>query len=273
MSETTHLSLPLLAAAQSQKHVTHNEALVLLDALTQLAVRDHVSAPPPVVNAGDRFLVAAGATGVFAGQADRIALYDDGLWRFLMPRAGWTVWIEDDAVGRVFNGTGWVSAAPTASVLFGINATADTTNRLSVASPAALFSHDGAGCQIKVNKAAATETASLLFQTGFSGRAEMGLTGSDAFRVKVSSDGAVWRDGVVIAAATGFAGFGTASPSCRIDSAGPVRVGQYAKAALPSAATSGAGATVFVSDEAGGAVLAFSDGTAWRRVTDRAVVS
>ncbi len=30
---------------------------------------------------------------------------------------------------------------------------------------------------------------------------------------------------------------------------------------------------IFVSDEAGGAVPAFSDGTNWRRVTDRTIVS
>jgi hypothetical protein len=33
------------------------------------------------------------------------------------------------------------------------------------------------------------------------------------------------------------------------------------------------GATIYVSNESGGAVLAFSDGTDWRRVTDRAIVS
>lgn len=42
-------------------------------------------------------------------------------------------------------------------------------------------------------------------------------------------------------------------------------------ATLPN--PSPAGRWVFVSDEAGGAVPAFSDGTNWRRVTDRAVVS
>ncbi len=40
---------------------------------------------------------------------------------------------------------------------------------------------------------------------------------------------------------------------------------------LPSAATPGC--AVYVSDESGGAVVAVSDGTNWRRVTDRAVVS
>ncbi len=37
---TPCLGLPLLAAAQSQKHVTHNEALTTLDALAQLAVAE-----------------------------------------------------------------------------------------------------------------------------------------------------------------------------------------------------------------------------------------
>ena len=58
--------------------------------------------------------------------------------------------------------------------------------------PACLFNHAGAGHQVKVNKAAATDTGSFVFQTGFSGRAEFGLTGSDDFQIKVSGDGATW---------------------------------------------------------------------------------
>ena len=38
MTNTPRLALPAIEAAQAQKHVTHNEALTLLDALTQLAV-------------------------------------------------------------------------------------------------------------------------------------------------------------------------------------------------------------------------------------------
>lgn len=40
---------------------------------------------------------------------------------------------------------------------------------------------------------------------------------------------------------------------------------------LPSAAV--AGKLIFVTDESGGAVPAFSDGTDWRRITDREVVT
>lgn len=53
----------------------------------------------------------------------------------------------------------------------------------------------------------------------------------------------------------------------------PARLKSHSVAALPNAATSGAGAMIYVSDESGGAVPAFSDGTNWRRVTDRVVVS
>ena len=44
---TTHLGLPYLLAAQAQKHVTHNEALRLLDAMVQLSVLDRTRTTPP----------------------------------------------------------------------------------------------------------------------------------------------------------------------------------------------------------------------------------
>jgi hypothetical protein len=52
-----------------------------------------------------------------------------------------------------------------------------------------------------------------------------------------------------------------------------MKAASYTVATAPDASTAGAGAIIYVSDEAGGAVLAYSDGTNWRRVTDRTVVS
>ena len=51
----------------------------------------------------------------------------------------------------------------------------------------------------------------------------------------------------------------------------PVQLKSYVVAGLPSA--SPAGRMVYVSNASGGAVVAFSDGAAWRRVTDRTVVT
>jgi hypothetical protein len=101
-------------------------------------------------------------------------------------------------------GTDSLNPAP----LVGVNATADATNRLSVSAPATLLSHEGAGHQLKVNKSADTDTASLLYQTGFSGRAEMGLAGDDDFHVKVSPDGSTWHEAVVVDKDTGNVGVG-----------------------------------------------------------------
>lgn len=60
----------------------------------------------------------------------------------------------------------------------------------------------------------------------------------------------------------------------------PANLPSYTVADLPSAAdwfSSAAGdgrsALIFVSNESGGAVPAFTDGTNWRRVTDRNIVS
>lgn len=47
----------------------------------------------------------------------------------------------------------------------------------------------------------------------------------------------------------------------------------YARPSDTVYAVSGAGALIYISDESGGAVTAFSDGTNWRRVTDRATIS
>lgn len=62
-----------------------------------------------------------------------------------------------------------------------------------------------------------------------------------------------------------------ASAFSTLSVSGAVGVGSATVASLPSA--NPAGRALFISDESGGAVLAFSDGTNWRRVTDRAVVS
>jgi hypothetical protein len=47
----------------------------------------------------------------------------------------------------------------------------------------------------------------------------------------------------------------------------------YTVAGVPNATDVEAGTIIYVSNEAGGAVVAFSDATNWRRLTDRAIIS
>lgn len=335
MADTPNLVMPYVAANQSQKHVTVNEALRRLDALVQITAQSAVLATPPGSPAeGQRWIIPAAPTGAWSGHAGQIAAWQDGAWAFYAPLDGWTavdvstdtlllynsgtgIWVslitgvfsdaaftlQDDidptkqgrfqiagftaGATRVFTlpdattslaglvvaqtfsakqtlsnanndlgtstgtgttnlatgatlsgntkslniGTAGVSGSTTnvtigsavagalgtltincPTVTFGSSvsaiamaaanvsalylglggATADATNRLSINAPASLFNNAGAGHQVKVNKAAATDTGSFLFQTGFSGRAEFGLSGSDDLQIKVSGDGATW---------------------------------------------------------------------------------
>ena len=105
---TTHLGLPYLLAAQAQKHVTHNEALRLLDAMVQLSVLDRTRTTPPTSPAdGNRHLVASGATGLWAGWDLNIAFWVDGAWIRLVPRTGWLVWVAAEGLFLVWTGSAW----------------------------------------------------------------------------------------------------------------------------------------------------------------------
>jgi hypothetical protein len=217
MSDTPLLGLPLLAAAQAQKHITHNEALLLIDAAIQLSVISRgLATPPESAPDGARYLVGANASGGWAGAEGRIAIAQAGGWVFLTPRAGWRMWVEAEARLLVFNGTAWVNPLAITELAnmtrLGVNATADDTNRLAVSAAATLFNHAGGDHRLKLNKNAAADTASLLYQTGFGGRAELGLTGSDDFRINVSADGAQWRTALAIDRASAAVSFPNTPP-------------------------------------------------------------
>jgi hypothetical protein len=207
--ESPLLKLPYILPAQAQKHVTHNEALRLLDILVQLAVVSRSeNGPPATPTPGDRYIVKGPATGAWAGQGTRIAFYGEAGWEFILPQPGWQAYVRDTGEVVAYDGNGWAAAgAPAELPRLGISTGADGTNRLAVSSPAVLFSHAGAGHQVKVNKDGAGDTASLLFQTGFSGRAEMGTAGNDDFSVKVSPNGADFFTALQAARASGVVSF------------------------------------------------------------------
>ena len=103
-----HLLLPYILAAQAQKHVTHNEAIRLLDAVVQLSVLDrYLTAPPASPADGDRYIVASGATGLWAGWDLNVTTWVDGVWMRLVPRPGWLAWIADEATAAIWTGTVW----------------------------------------------------------------------------------------------------------------------------------------------------------------------
>lgn len=373
MDVTQKLELPFILPNQAQKHVTHNEALQLLDALVQLAVLDDaLAAPPALPAAGDTYIVAAGATGDWVGHAGDIASYGDNTWQFMLPRDGWRAWVGSRGELSVRHGGSWRRAAPETYARIGINTDADTTNRLSVKSDAVVVSHDdatpgtGDAC-VKINKSGTAKRSHVQFSTNWSVRAEAGLIGDDNLAIRVSPDGSAFTTALTINTATGKIGVntppatqrllvredqagatqlavsnlhadaaassgftlnalgglyfntqlygagvfyaysnarmvvgtyadrsltlrtntadrvtvhgdgrvsvGTATASAMFAVNGAARIGSYAKADLPSASVNGAGSLVYVSDATGGSIVAFSDGTSWRRISDRSIVN
>ena len=240
MEQTPNLALPYIMAAQAQKHITHNEAIRALDALVQLMVLDrNLTAAPGTPADGDRYIVGSSATGEWAGHDLEIAAYQDGAWAYYVPGEGWIVWIADEDLAVAWDGAAWSALSsggggggtsdhgaltglgdddhpqyhtdargdarytPINPTTLGVNATADATNKFAVASAATLFNNAGAGHQQKINKNAVGDTASQMYQTGFSGRAELGLTGDDDFHFKVSPDGSSWVDAMKVDKTTG----------------------------------------------------------------------
>lgn len=208
MSQTSHrFNLPYIMPSQAQKHVTHNEAIRVLDTLIHASVKSRaLTEAPQGPGEGDSYLVPEAAEGGFAGHIHALAAYTDGAWVFYPPRQGLIVNIEDEGLCLIWRGAGWetlgaaqdIDAAALSFDTFGINAGADEFNRLVLKSEASLFDHDGTGHQLKVNKASETETASIIFQNGYAGRAELGLTGEDDFSFKVTADGQNWTQALRI---------------------------------------------------------------------------
>ena len=198
-NQTPNLKLPFILPSQAQKHVTHNEALLTLDALVHLTLAAELSEPPATPEDGAVFAVGANPAGQWSGKQSTVAAWQDGAWQFIMPREGWRAWFVSELALKVFADGEWRGILPTTAgfARLGISASSDETNRLAVASPASLFTHAGSGHQLKINKQQASDSATLLFQSNWTGHAEIGLAGENILSFKVS-DGNTWRNALSI---------------------------------------------------------------------------
>lgn len=86
----------------------------LLDAVTQLAVTNRTLTVAPGAPAnGDRYIVAASATGVWVGQAGKIAVYRasgySGApgWEFYPPKEGWSCVILAESKRSTYISGAW----------------------------------------------------------------------------------------------------------------------------------------------------------------------
>lgn len=202
------LDLPFLLPSQAQKHVTHNEALRRLDLVVQLRVAGFdATTPPEAPDEGEMHALGANPVAAWAGQAHALAAWLDGTWHFVAPQEGWRAWGKSEQQLRIWTGSAWALPQVPLENLpgLGIGTAADASNRLSVRAEATLLSHAGSDHRLKINKDGDADTASLLFQSGWTGHAEMGLSGDTDFAIKVSGDGSAWTDAIRFDATSGRA--------------------------------------------------------------------
>ncbi|MQQ09094.1 DUF2793 domain-containing protein [Epibacterium sp. SM1979] len=105
---STRLGIPFLQAAQAQKHVTVNEALTTLDALTNMVLQSISTATPPAMPEESQcYFVPDSPTGDWANEAGKIAHVFNGGWRFVTPLTGMRAWLADEDKAVVWNGSAW----------------------------------------------------------------------------------------------------------------------------------------------------------------------
>lgn len=219
MSEdaSARLGLPYLAGGQLQKHVTLNAALSRLDALTHLGVLSravpHQPEDPedgaawilPVdVDGADWALMAPGA----------VAAFQDGGWLEIDPPVGALAFVADEDRVVVRTEDGWAELGARLGRIdfverLGVGASADDANPLTARLNGALLSalptdQGGTGdIRLALSKQSTGGVASLLLQTDYAGRAELGLVADDGLTLKVSADGTAWHEGLKIDPADG----------------------------------------------------------------------
>lgn len=215
MSDSSNiLNLPFLLPSQAQKHVTHNEALRVLDALVQLSVVSAtLDTPPTEPDEGACFVLPVGALGDWAGQDASVAVRDNGAWAFFTPNAGWRAYVQDSGGMVAFDGTEW--AAFGVQTLQGVDAlgigmptdpgtgfAAMTNDALWTALPT---TEGGNGDVVqRMNKSAMGDDAGIVLQSGYQTRALFGLFGSDKMRLSVTADGSNFNDALVVDETTGI---------------------------------------------------------------------
>lgn len=189
MTATNNLGITLVEQSQSQKEVTVNDAIKLLDSILNTGVIDKdLTAPPGSPAAGDVYIPASGATGAWAGKDNQVAWYDSG-WRFLVPKEGLTLWVKDEDKLYSWTGAAWVSTVEVLTTpqfsRIGLGTAPHATHIINLYGPSILI-NGSSGFVQQMNKATAGQNLELVFQQNFTTFAEIGLLGDNEFTLKVS---------------------------------------------------------------------------------------
>ena len=108
MNQTARFALPFLAPGQMQKEMQVNEALQRIDLLLCALVEGPPANDPPASPAaGQCYLVGNAPIGDWAGNAEAMAGFTDGGWRFVAPSEGLQVLLRATGETMIRRGGAW----------------------------------------------------------------------------------------------------------------------------------------------------------------------
>lgn len=111
MAISNNLGFTFIEQSQSQKEVTANAALAAIDAIMNTgAIDKDLATPPGSPTSGDVYIIAASPTGAWSGKAGQIAYYNSG-WKFIVPKEGASLWVNDEDVYYIYSGSAWARYA------------------------------------------------------------------------------------------------------------------------------------------------------------------
>src|SRR5690606_28487630 len=187
MSNSFHLALPFVEAAQAQKHVTVNEAIRKLDALLHLSVLTRtLSSPPEEPGEVARYIVGAGAGDAWSGHEGEVAALIDGAWTFFTPRAGWRAFDEEAGVLLLHDGANW---SPISGAVSAISSPTGAATALTLI--------EG---EHELNAGSTSDTSFLIpdraIVLGVTGIVTEAITGATTWKLGVADDPARYGSGI-----------------------------------------------------------------------------
>lgn len=109
---TPIFSIPEIASGQTNKYITHNNALRYLEAMSFRVLSRTNGGPPGSPADGDSYIVDS-ATGAWSGfSVNDLVFNNNGTWTGITPVEGITLWVNNENTKITYDGSSWVNTQP-----------------------------------------------------------------------------------------------------------------------------------------------------------------
>ena len=152
MANSPDFGIPWIDSGQAQPDVTHNRALLVIQAMLSGALDRGINTPPGSPTTGDVYIIgSAPVAGAWSGRANCVTIWDGAAWRFVpgntsagtpitmgARQEGMRIWVNDENTYYIWSGTAWINFASTPAVATDYGQRAITQNSTVTAITAAV---------------------------------------------------------------------------------------------------------------------------------------